>query len=108
VDINSAGGRENGLSHEKIAAVANWRDSDEFSSIERDVLELADAMADAPAQVDEALFHRLQIALGTRGVVELAHAIAWENFRARSNRVFDAQSESYYDGAVCMLPQEAA
>ncbi len=104
MDINSAGGRENGLTREKIAALADWRHSDEFSGLERDALALADAMAETPCDIEESLFHRLHLALGSRGLVELSNAIAWENLRARSNRVFDAQSESYYDGELCMLP----
>lgn len=107
MDINSAGGRENGLTHEKIAALADWRNSEVFSGLERDALALADAMAETPCNVEESLFHRLHLALGSRGLVELSNAIAWENFRARGNRVFDAQSESYYDGELCMLPSSA-
>lgn len=106
MDVNSAGGRDHGLTHEKIAAVADWQNSEAFTDIERDALSLADAMADAPAHIEEGLFARLLTTHGERGLVELTTAIAWENFRARGNRVFDAQSESYYDGALCMLPEK--
>jgi alkylhydroperoxidase family enzyme len=104
VDINSAVSSQAGLDQQKIVNVANWRDSDKFSELERDVLALADAMADTPSNVDEALFNRLLLALGTEQLVELSNAIAWENHRARSNRVFDAGSEDYFEGALCMLP----
>jgi alkylhydroperoxidase family enzyme len=104
VDINAFLGQEKGLDQTKLIAVANWRDSEAFTPVERDTLELADAMAATPSNVDEALFGRLLEALGKQGLVELTTAIGWENFRARTNRVFDAQSESYSDGAVCMLP----
>jgi alkylhydroperoxidase family enzyme len=105
VDINAFLGQEKGLDHGKLTAVANWRASAAFTGIERDVLELADAMAATPSDVEEALFRRLLDALGKQGLVELTTAIGWENFRARTNRVFDAQSENYSDGAVCMIPQ---
>ena len=109
MDINSAVGSNAGLEHEKIANIARWRTSKAFSDLERDVLALADAMADTPSNVDETLFHRLLLALGTEQLVELTNAIAWENHRARGNRVFDAGSEDYYEGALCMLhSQEAA
>jgi len=104
VDINSAVGSKSGLTHARIAALADWRNSEAFNNLERDVLALADAITDTPANVDEGLFGRLLIALGPRQLVELTNAIGWENLRARTNRVFDAQSESYYDGALCMLP----
>ncbi|MCB9892827.1 MAG: hypothetical protein H6839_00090 [Planctomycetes bacterium] len=104
MDINSAVGGKLGLSHAKIAALADWLGSDAFSELERDVLALADAMTDTPSNVDEGLFGRLLIALGTQQLVELTNAIGWENLRARTNRVFDAQSENYYEGALCMLP----
>ncbi len=43
-------------------------------------------------------------------LVELTNAIAWENYRARFNRVFECESENYSDGAVCLTPpvQKAA
>lgn len=32
---------------------------------------------------------------GEAGVVELASAIAWENYRARFNRAFDIENEGF-------------
>jgi alkylhydroperoxidase family enzyme len=107
VDINAFLGQEKGLDQGKLSAVANWRESGAFSRLECDVLQLADEMAATPSNVDEALFQRLLDALGKQGLVELTTAIGWENFRARTNRVFDAQSENYSDGAVCMLPAQS-
>lgn len=108
MDINSAVGRDAGLTPAKLAAIANWQDSELFDGLERDALALADALADTPSNVDEALFSALQLELGRRGLVELTNAIVWENLRARGNRVFDAQSENYYEGALCLLPPRAA
>jgi hypothetical protein len=36
--------------------------------------------------------------------VELAAAIAWENYRARFNRVFGVRPVGFSDGAACVLP----
>lgn len=105
MDINAFLGQEQRIDAAKLAAIAEWQDSKAFSAVERDVLQLADAMADTPSDVPNDLFERLLAEFGYEGLVELATAIAWENFRARSNRVFDAQSEGYSDGAVCMLPR---
>jgi alkylhydroperoxidase family enzyme len=75
----------------------NWyAESDLFSADEKLVLELADAITATPAQVTSDLRERLQRRFSTPELVELAAAIAWENYRARSNRVFGFGSENFY------------
>jgi len=60
------------------------------------VLELADAVTATPARVSEDLRARLQKRFSAAELVELSAAIAWENYRARSNRVFGFESEGFY------------
>lgn len=60
------------------------------------MLELADAITATPAPVSQDLRERLQKRFSTAQLVELAAAIAWENYRARANRVFGFQSEGFY------------
>jgi alkylhydroperoxidase family enzyme len=75
----------------------NWyAESALFSSDEKLVLELADAMTTTPARVTPELRARLQKRFTTPELVELGAAIAWENYRARSNRVFGFESEGFY------------
>ena len=75
----------------------NWyAESDLFSPDEKLVLELADAITATPAQVTPELRARLKQRFSTQQLVELAAAIAWENYRARSNRVFGFESEGFY------------
>jgi alkylhydroperoxidase family enzyme len=69
------------------------------------VLELADALTATPAKVTQELRERLQKRFSTPELVELAAAIAWENYRARSNRVFGFGSEGFYRPAT---PETAA
>ncbi|MGZ4878522.1 MAG: hypothetical protein ACXVIO_10055 [Candidatus Angelobacter sp.] len=57
---------------------------------------MADAMTATPANVTPELRERLQQRFSTPQLVELAAAIAWENYRARSNRVFGFGSENFY------------
>ena len=64
------------------------------------MLELADAMTATPAQVTPELRRRLQERFTTAQLVELAAATAWENYRARSNRVFGFGSEGFYKDEV--------
>ena len=67
-----------------------------FSADEKLVLELADAITATPASVSPDLRERMQKRFSTPQLVELAAAIAWENYRARSNRVFGFDSEGFY------------
>lgn len=60
------------------------------------MLEFADAITATPAPVSQDLRQRLQKRFSTAQLVELAAAIAWENYRARANRVFGFQSEGFY------------
>ena len=63
------------------------------------MLELADAITATPAKVTPELRGRLQKRFSTAQLVELGAAIAWENYRARSNRVFGFGSENFYTPA---------
>ena len=63
------------------------------------MLELADAITATPAKVTPELRERLRARFSTPELVELAAAIAWENYRARSNRVFGFESEGFYQPA---------
>ena len=63
------------------------------------MLELADAITATPAKVTPELRERLRNRFSTPELVELAAAIAWENYRARSNRVFGFESEGFYQPA---------
>jgi len=73
-----------------------WDQSDLFNSDEKLVLELTDAMTATPARVTPELRERLQKRFSTAQLVELGAAIAWENYRSRSNRVFGFESEGFY------------
>ena len=68
------------------------------------MLRLADAMTSTPAEIDDALFAELQAKFGEAELTELVSALAWENYRARFNRVFDVEAENYSQGAYCPMP----
>jgi alkylhydroperoxidase family enzyme len=61
-------------------------------------------MTDTPADVSEELFEQLRAHFSERELTELASAFAWENYRARFNRVFRVESEDLSEGAYCPLP----
>jgi len=92
VDINSAVGRKAGLSDAKLQAVLG-DDLAGFTDIERLVIELADAMVEAPANISDDLYARLRAQFSEEQLMELSAQVALENFRARWNRVFDVASD---------------
>lgn len=88
--------------------LARFEESPRFSAVEKLVLRLAVAMTRTPADVPETLFAELRAHFGPAELVELAGAIAWENWRARYNRVFDVGPQGFTAGAVCALPERPA
>ncbi len=95
MDINSAVGRKAGLSDEKLVAVRG-DDLGVFSDTERLCIELADAMVTAPSNISDDLYSRLCAQFSEEQLMELSAQIAFENFRARLNRVFDVGSDDLY------------
>jgi alkylhydroperoxidase family enzyme len=95
VDINSAVGRKAGLTDEKLLALPG-DDLSVFTDTERLVIELADAMAETPSDVSEELYARLRNKFSEEQLLQLGAQIAFENYRARLNRVFDVKSDELY------------
>ena len=92
-------GRKAGLSDEKLLAVKG-DDLTVFNAKERLVIELADALVSLPANVSDDLYARLRQEFSEEQLMELSGHIAFENYRARWNRVFDVESdELYHPGA---------
>lgn len=91
-------GRKAGLNDAKLQAVLG-DDLAVFTDIERLVIELADAMVGAPANVSDQLYARLRAQFSEEQLMELSAQIAFENFRARWNRVFDVGSDNLYTPA---------
>ena len=88
-------GRKAGLTDEKLAAVRG-DDLTAFSEIERLVIELADAMVATPANVSDDLYARLRQQFSEAQLLQLGGQIAFENYRARLNRIFDVASDELY------------
>ncbi len=84
-----------GCSDEEIEAVRNG-DFSGFAPPEVALLRTADAMADTPSNVSEELYQELRRHFSVEQLIELAATAALENFRARSNRVFDVGSDGLY------------
>lgn len=95
MDINSAVGRKAGVSDEKLRAAVS-EDRTPFSESELLAIELADAMVATPSNISDELFARLQKQFSDEQLLELSAQIAFENFRARLNRVFNVESDHIY------------
>jgi alkylhydroperoxidase family enzyme len=83
------------LSDEKLLAVKG-DDLNAFNEKERLVIELADAMVTAPSNISDDLYARLLKKFSEDQLIELSAQIAFENLRARLNRVFDVESDELY------------
>ena len=88
-------GRKAGLSDEKLRAVLGDNRAP-FNDTERLVTELADAMTDTPADVSDDLYTRLRKQFSEEQLMQLGAQIAFENYRARWNRIFDVESDNLY------------
>ena len=98
MDINSAVGRKAGLTDEKLLALSG-NELSIFNDKERLVIELADAMAETPSNVFDDLYARLRDTFSEEQLLELGAQIAFENYRARLNRLFDVESDQLFSPA---------
>jgi alkylhydroperoxidase family enzyme len=88
-------GRKAGLTDEKLRAVLGDNRTP-FNDTERLVIELADAMTDMPADVSDNLYARLRNQFSEEQLMQLGAQIAFENYRARWNRIFNVESDNLY------------
>jgi hypothetical protein len=82
----------------------NYQQSSLFAPFEKLVLELAVAMCRTPVEIPDRLRDDLLEHLTPAQFTKVAATIAWENHRARLNRVLGARAVGFSDGAFCGLP----
>ena len=99
MDINSAVGREQGITEQQLADLAEFERSANFDARDKAVLRLAEGMTRTPADVSDAAFEELARHFDTAQIVELIAMVGLENFRARFNRALHVES-----GGFCALP----
>ena len=71
-----------------------------FSKDELLVIELADQMANTPSNISDELYARLRAKFSEEQLLQLGGNIAFENFRARLNRVFDVGSDELFQPQI--------
>ena len=92
-------GRKAGLSDEKLRAVLG-DDLNPFKDTERLVIELADALTETPSNVSDELYARLRSQFSEEQLMQLVGQIAFENYRARWNRLFNVESDNLDQGTT--------
>ena len=92
-------GRKAGLSDEKLRAVPG-DDLTALNETERLGIELADALTDTPSNVPDELYARLRRQFSEEQLMQLGAQIAFENYRARWNRLFNVESDNLYQGGM--------
>jgi alkylhydroperoxidase family enzyme len=71
-----------------------------FSDVERAVIALANAITDTPSNVSDDLYAELRSHFTEEQLLELGAQISFENFRARLNRIYNAESDGLYKAAA--------
>src|SRR5262245_18144588 len=96
MDIGSAVSRTAvGMKDEEIFA-AQRGDISKFPAPEQLLLKLAELLTATPASIDNEFFLELRKHYSEEQLIELAAAIAHENFRSRFNRLFDVGSDELF------------
>ena len=98
-------GRKAGLSDEKLHVVRG-DDMNPFNDTERLVIELADALTETPSNVSDDLYARLRNQFSEEQLMQLGGQIAFENYRARWNRIFNVESDNLYQGETASQPSK--
>jgi alkylhydroperoxidase family enzyme len=102
LDINYFQAQNQRLDLAKASQVPRWRESDAFTSLERDVLEYSEAMTDTPTTVTDELSASLLERLGPAALVELTVLVAFANLTTRANTAHGITSQGYSD--ACEIP----
>jgi AhpD family alkylhydroperoxidase len=104
VDFGTMLQRHRGLDVDRLREVDRYTTSPLFTEDQRLALAYADAMTEQPMTVTDELVARLDARLGHDGLVELTHAIAWENLRSRFNHALGITAQGFTSGVACWVP----
>lgn len=85
-----------GVSDQKIDALPDYANSDQYTARERVALEFADNMTITGREVDDELFARLREFYDDDALVELTAVIAWENASSKFNRALRVPSQELW------------
>ena len=102
LDYNYFHAHNEELDEAKASEVPRWRESPVFTSLERDVMEYAEAMTATPPRVTDELFARLLEQLGAPAMVELTSLVGFANMSTRCNTALGIEAQGF--SKACTLP----
>jgi alkylhydroperoxidase family enzyme len=108
LDLNYFHAHNEGLDELKASEVPRWRESPVFTSLERDVMEYAEAMTETPPRVTDELFARLLEQLGAPAMVELTASIGFANMNTRGNTAMGIEAQGFSKSCTLPLAQPSA
>jgi alkylhydroperoxidase family enzyme len=95
MDINASRGMQAGASEEKVRQVESAATSPLYGEPERAALAFAEAMTITGQRVSDELFARVRKHFSEAQVVELAAAVALENFRSKFNVALGVEAQGF-------------
>ncbi|NNB85020.1 carboxymuconolactone decarboxylase family protein [Corallococcus exiguus] len=101
LDFNYFMAHNHGLDVAKAREIPRWRESAVFTSLEREVLEYAEAVSQTPPTVTDEMVASLRAQLGAAALIELTTVIGFANLTTRSNTALGIESEGF--AASCGL-----
>ncbi len=108
LDLNYFHTHNEGLDEAKASEVPRWRESSVFTSLERDVMEYAEAMSQTPPRVTDEMFAGLLARLGAPAMVELTAVVGFANLTTRSNTAMGIESQGFSKACARPLAQPSA
>ncbi len=84
-----------GASEEKVRQVERAGESELYSDAERAAIEFAEAMTITGRKVTDEIFENVRRHFSEAEVVELAAAVALENFRSKFNTAFGVEAQGF-------------
>jgi alkylhydroperoxidase family enzyme len=84
-----------GATEDKVRAVDQWASSPLFDEVERTALAFAEAMTITGQKVSDELFARARRHFTETQMVELAAAVALENFRSKFNVALGVEAQGF-------------
>jgi alkylhydroperoxidase family enzyme len=104
VDFGTMLQRHKGLDIDRLTDIDRYATSPLFTADERLALAYTDAMTAQPMTVTDEMVAELDARLGHAGLLELTHAIALENQRARFNHALGIVDQGFTSGEACRVP----
>jgi alkylhydroperoxidase family enzyme len=101
LDFNYFEAHNRDLDMDKAREVPRWRESELFSSLEREVLAYAEAMTETEPTVTDEMVASLREQLGDAALLELTAVVAFANFTTRPNVALGIESDGF--AAACGL-----